>query len=164
MWDSRAAILTNPGSERRGGVCAGVYVCVRKVFCKHLILHNECSPLSSLPSCAHTHIDISAHAHTHTPATNHYARELPLPVKLTLLPSPHTSPSVHVWLCVCVIDRADSVVFLTGKQEVPSVIICILCVWGSESAPPPPSKVVCAMFRSTQGVLFGWFWLAHREC
>lgn len=100
------------------GRCMCLCLCVRKVFC-HFILHNECSFLSSSPPTPHTH----------TVAANHHTRELPLPAKLTFLPSPQYK-SQCVCVCVCIIGRADSVVFLTGKQEVPSVVICILLVWG----------------------------------
>lgn len=126
---------------------SSAHVCVRKVFCKHLILHNECSPLSS----------------THTDAAKNYTRELPLPVTSNPLPGPQTSPIVCAHVCVRVIDRGENVLLLTGKLEGLSCNLHSMYIWLFirllECLVPS-----CAMFRSTQGALFSWFSLALREC
>ena len=100
----------------------------------------------------HTYTD----AHTHS--SSHGGKPLHKGASLTCqIDSPPLSS--YKSQCVCVINGADNVVFLTGKQEVPSVVICILCTRGvcvcvCVRTPPPPPGDVCAMFRSTRGVLF----------
>lgn len=80
--------------RRLRAIC--ICICARKVFCKHLILHNECSPLSSTRKAdARSRSGIE---HRGASFTCH-AGSPPL--------SSHKSQSVCTRVCVCVSQKAD---------------------------------------------------------
>ncbi len=86
--------------ERAEGRCVRLClcVCVRKVFCKHLILHNECSPLSSSPTHTHTHTHSQQKQTTTQGSFPYLSNWLSSPLLI----------QVPVCVCVCVCHRQGS--------------------------------------------------------